>query len=79
MNSLDDHGQCYKHRICNAAFPCDVCEGWSLEKRSQIDRMIEKSVKRTRQRQRALLLVLLRRRYRRIWLSTICRVPLRGT
>jgi len=46
MNSLDDHGQCYKHRICNAAFPCDVCEGWSLEKRSQIDRMIEKSVKK---------------------------------
>ena len=41
MNSLDDHGQCYKHRICNTAFPCDVCEGWSLEKRSQIDRMIE--------------------------------------
>lgn len=43
MNILDDHSECYKHRVCNKDFPCEVCKGWSQEKRDKVEKMIEKS------------------------------------
>ena len=43
MTKLDDHQECFRHRVCNVAFPCDVCKLWSAEKRATIDRMIEKA------------------------------------
>ena len=44
MNILDDHEECYRHRVCNAAFPCDTCKHWPLEKRQQVSRMVEKAM-----------------------------------
>ena len=38
-----DHKECFRHRVCNVAFPCEVCKLWSAEKRATIDRMIEKA------------------------------------
>lgn len=43
---LDNHDECYKHRICNRQFPCDFCKGWDDEKRSKVEKMIEKSKER---------------------------------
>ena len=43
MTKLDDHQECFRHRVCNVAFPCEVCKLWSAEKRATIDRMIEKA------------------------------------
>ncbi|KAK3107323.1 hypothetical protein FSP39_011902 [Pinctada imbricata] len=42
MNTLDDHAECYRHRVCNAAFPCDACKDWSEDKRATVQKMIEK-------------------------------------
>ena len=47
MNSLDDHMDCYQHRVCNVAFPCDVCSSWTSDKRTKIDKMIEKNLKKS--------------------------------
>ncbi|VDI73954.1 Hypothetical predicted protein [Mytilus galloprovincialis] len=46
-NTLDEHDECYKHRICNESFPCKICKNWSKEHRSLIMKMIEKSVQKT--------------------------------
>lgn len=46
MNSLDDHVDCYRHRLCHVDFPCEVCKVWSVEKRNKIDKMIEKNLKK---------------------------------
>ena len=43
MTMLDDHQECFRHRVCNVAFPCEVCKLWSAEKRTTIERMIEKA------------------------------------
>ena len=42
MTVLDDHAECYRHRVCNEAFPCEVCSKWSEEKRTLIRKMIER-------------------------------------
>ncbi|XP_052680058.1 uncharacterized protein LOC128160759 [Crassostrea angulata] len=42
MTVLDDHSECYRHRVCNEAFPCEVCSKWSEEKRTLIRKMIER-------------------------------------
>ena len=42
MNTLDDHAECYRHRVCNASFPCEACKDWSEDKRTTIEKMIEK-------------------------------------
>ncbi|CAG2244407.1 unnamed protein product [Mytilus edulis] len=47
MNTLDEHDECYKHRICNESFPCKICKNWSKEHRSLVMKMIEKSVQKT--------------------------------
>ena len=47
MNVLDDHVFCYKHRLCNEAFPCDTCRTWSKERRDKITKMIGKSLQKT--------------------------------
>ncbi|CAG2200162.1 unnamed protein product [Mytilus edulis] len=46
MNTLDEHDECYKHRICNESFPCKICKNWSKEHRSLVMKMIEKSVQK---------------------------------
>ncbi|KAK3108869.1 hypothetical protein FSP39_017603 [Pinctada imbricata] len=43
MNILDDHAECYKHRVCNADFPCNTCRQWSEEKRNIIEKMVDKA------------------------------------
>lgn len=43
MNVIDDHDDCYRHRLCNSSFPCSVCKGWSEDKRRSIDSMIDKT------------------------------------
>ncbi|XP_063408896.1 uncharacterized protein LOC134692376 [Mytilus trossulus] len=43
MNVLDTHDECYRHRICHKAFPCNVCREWNDEKRSLVDKMLEKA------------------------------------
>ncbi|CAC5419970.1 unnamed protein product [Mytilus coruscus] len=47
MDTLDEHDECYKHRICNESFPCKISKNWSKEHRSLIMKMIEKSVQKT--------------------------------
>lgn len=42
MTVLDDHAEGYRHRVCNEAFPCEVCSKWSEEKRTLIRKMIER-------------------------------------
>ena len=44
MTVLDDHSECFRHQTCNEAFPCDVCRKWSKEKRSIINKMIDKKI-----------------------------------
>ena len=44
MTVLDDHSECFRHQKCNEAFPCDVCRKWSKEKRSIINKMIDKKI-----------------------------------
>ncbi|CAG2240441.1 unnamed protein product [Mytilus edulis] len=43
MNVLDTHEECYRHRICHKAFPCNICREWDDEKRSLVDKMLEKA------------------------------------
>ena len=42
MNSLDNHEECFLHRVCNRAFPCATCAVWSEEKRAIVEKMIDK-------------------------------------
>ena len=43
MNVLDTHEECYRHRICHKAFPCNICREWDDHKRSLVDKMLEKA------------------------------------
>jgi hypothetical protein len=43
VNILDDHDDCYHHRVCNSEFPCEICKSWTLEKRQSVERMIDKA------------------------------------
>jgi hypothetical protein len=42
VNILDDH-DCYRHRVCNSEFPCEICKSWTSEKRQSVERMIDKA------------------------------------
>lgn len=44
MNVLDNHDECYKHRVCNESFPCDICRDWDKNRREVIEKMIDKSL-----------------------------------
>ncbi|CAC5386506.1 unnamed protein product [Mytilus coruscus] len=43
MNVLDTHEECYRHRICHKAFPCNICREWDDDRRSLVDKMLEKA------------------------------------
>ncbi|CAC5424319.1 unnamed protein product [Mytilus coruscus] len=43
MNVLDTHEECYRHRICHKAFPCNICREWDDERRSLVDKMLDKA------------------------------------
>lgn len=43
MNVLDDHDECFRHRVCNAEFPCKICSKWSKDKHAIMQKMIDKS------------------------------------
>ena len=43
VNILDDHDDCYRHRVCNSEFPCEICKSWTSEKRQSVERMIDKA------------------------------------
>ena len=43
MNVLDEHNECYRHRLCNKEFPCEICEGWTNDKRAIVEKMVEKT------------------------------------
>ncbi|CAC5395236.1 unnamed protein product [Mytilus coruscus] len=43
MNVLDTHKECYRHRICHKAFPCNICREWDDERRSLVDKMLDKA------------------------------------
>jgi hypothetical protein len=43
VNILDDHDDCYHHRVCNSEFPCEICKSWTSEKRQSVKRMINKA------------------------------------
>jgi hypothetical protein len=43
VNILDDHEDCYRHRVCNSEFPCEICKSWTSEKRQSVERMIDKA------------------------------------
>ena len=43
INILDDHDDCYRHRVCNSEFPCEICKSWTSEKRQSVERMIDKA------------------------------------
>jgi hypothetical protein len=43
VNILDDHDDCYRHRVCNSEFPCEICKSWTSEKRQWVERMIDKA------------------------------------
>ena len=47
MNIIDNHRECFRHRVCNSAFPCALCKDWTAEKRQAVEKMIEKKMKRT--------------------------------
>lgn len=44
MNVLDTHDECYKHRVCNESFPCDMCRDWDKNRREVVEKMIDKSL-----------------------------------
>lgn len=39
---IGDHSVCYRHRVCNEEFPCEVCSNWLEEKRTVIKKMINR-------------------------------------
>ena len=43
VNILDDHDDCYRHRVCNSEFPCEICKSWTSEKLQSVERMIDKA------------------------------------
>ncbi|CAC5358296.1 unnamed protein product [Mytilus coruscus] len=43
MNVLDTHEECYRHRICHKSFPCNICREWDDDRRSLVDKMLEKA------------------------------------
>ena len=43
VNILDDHDDCYRHRVCNSEFPCEICKSWTTEKRRSVERMIDEA------------------------------------
>ena len=43
VNILDDHDDCYRHRVCNSQFPCEICKSWTSEKRQSVEPMIDKA------------------------------------
>ncbi|CAC5366044.1 unnamed protein product [Mytilus coruscus] len=43
MNVLDTYEECYRHRICHKAFPCNICKEWDDDRRSLVDKMLEKA------------------------------------
>lgn len=42
MTDLKNHMKCYRHRVCNEDFPCEVCQSWSEKKRVVVNKMIER-------------------------------------
>lgn len=42
MTVLKNHMECYRHRVCNAVFSCEVCQSWSEKKRAVVNKMIER-------------------------------------
>lgn len=42
MIVLDDYVECYRYRVCNEVFLCEVCSKWLEEKRTLIRKMIER-------------------------------------
>lgn len=42
MTVLKNHMECLRHRVCNAVFPCKVCQSWSEKKRAVVNKMIER-------------------------------------
>jgi hypothetical protein len=43
VNILDDHDDCYRHRVCNSEFLCEICKSWTSEKPQSVERMIDKA------------------------------------
>jgi hypothetical protein len=43
VNILDDHDDCYRHRVCNSEFPCEICKSWTSEKLQSVEHMIDKA------------------------------------
>jgi hypothetical protein len=39
----NNHDDCYRHRVCNSEFPCEICKSWTSEKRQSVERMIDKA------------------------------------
>lgn len=42
INIIDGHEECFRHRICNKSFPCEICKSWSLDQHEKVQRMIDK-------------------------------------
>ena len=47
MNILDTHDECFRHRHCFKAFPCDVCKSWSEETWNAVTKMVDKAIVRS--------------------------------
>lgn len=44
MYVIYSYDECYRHRVCNMSFPCDMCKNWDNEKgvTAIIDHMLDK-------------------------------------
>jgi hypothetical protein len=45
VNILDDHDDCYRHRVCNSEFPFEICKSWTSEKRQSVEIKVSASEK----------------------------------
>ncbi|KAJ8320024.1 hypothetical protein KUTeg_001611 [Tegillarca granosa] len=47
MNVIDDHAECFRHRVCTEEFSCEICKNWTPSRWSSYRKMVDKVLSKT--------------------------------
>ncbi len=44
MNVIDDHPECFRHRLCTEVFTCEICKAWTPGRWTAYTKMVDKAL-----------------------------------
>ena len=44
MNVIDDHPDCFRHRLCREDFTCEICKSWTPGRWTSYNKMVDKAI-----------------------------------